>query len=161
MYQSIPTSNAENRPVPAGRMEFSTSSRAENGRRAMRMVVSAGGTGGHTNPALVIALELRKMGHTILFVGSENGQERTKARDAGFEFLGLKVRGFSRSNVLKLMQALYVLPAALGAARNALPSSDLMLSLALADTRPGRRLSRPCEAPCRCFYWSKTFILVL
>lgn len=84
----------------------------------MRMVVAGGGTGGHINPALVMAEEFRKMKHTVLFMGSTHGPERRRALSAGFEFMGIEVKGFNRSNYLKLLKALAILPAALLKARD-------------------------------------------
>ncbi len=59
------------------------------------------------------------MKHTVLFMGSTDGPEGRRARNAGFEFLGIEVKGFSRSNYLKLLKALATLPTALYKARNA------------------------------------------
>ncbi|MBI5177816.1 MAG: undecaprenyldiphospho-muramoylpentapeptide beta-N-acetylglucosaminyltransferase [Nitrospinae bacterium] len=78
----------------------------------MRLLVTAGGTGGHIFPALALAGELKKMGHTVLFVGSSAGPEARSVPAAGFEFVGIEVRGFDRKDKLNLMKALFMLPSA-------------------------------------------------
>lgn len=82
----------------------------------MRVVITAGGTGGHIFPALALAGELKNMGHTVLYLGGRVGPEAALARDAGFDFLGLDVRGFDRGNPLKALYALALLPVALARA---------------------------------------------
>jgi len=86
----------------------------------MRIVVSAGGTGGHIHPALVVAKELRKLGNTVLFIGGLYGPESKMAKDAGFEFIGLDVRGFNRSNFYAFLKALLLFPSAVARAFRAL-----------------------------------------
>ena len=80
------------------------------GAKTMRIVVTAGGTGGHINPALVVASELRERKNTLLFIGSLQGPEEQKAHDAGLEFLGLNVKGFDRANSLNRLTAAAQLP---------------------------------------------------
>ena len=81
--------------------------------RTVRLVVSAGGTGGHINPALVIAGEFKKRGHAVLFVGGKRGPEKRKVEEAGIGFIGIDVLGFDRSSPLRLAKALVRLPFAL------------------------------------------------
>jgi UDP-N-acetylglucosamine--N-acetylmuramyl-(pentapeptide) pyrophosphoryl-undecaprenol N-acetylglucosamine transferase len=58
-----------------------------------RVILTAGGTGGHIFPALAVAESLRAQGSRCLFVGSRHGPEADWAAKAGLEFLGLPVRG--------------------------------------------------------------------
>ena len=90
------------------------------GAKTMRIVVTAGGTGGHINPALVVARELKERKNTMLFIGSLQGMEEQKARDAGLEFLGLKVKGFDRASVLNRVTAAARLPLVVNSALKAL-----------------------------------------
>lgn len=83
------------------------------------MIVTAGGTGGHIYPALAVADELKRMGNTILFVGGLAGPEQEMARRAGFDFLGIDVRGFDRRNIAKALLALFAFPVALAKAAKA------------------------------------------
>ncbi len=70
-----------------------------NGRRAHKVIISGGGTGGHIFPALSIAQALRKIEPDIdiLFVGAEGKMEMEKVPAAGFPIIGLPVAGLQRS----------------------------------------------------------------
>jgi len=55
----------------------------------MRVVLTAGGTGGHIFPAKSVADELEKQGHTVLFITDERGRDYTKFFEAS-RILSLK-----------------------------------------------------------------------
>src|SRR5579859_1374615 len=58
--------------------------------RAMRILISGGGTGGHIYPALAVARELRdRHGAELLFIGDENGLETSIVPAAGVPFAGV------------------------------------------------------------------------
>lgn len=61
-----------------------------------RVLVAAGGTGGHVYPALALAIELRERGHEVAFVGGHRIETRL-VPDAGFRLVSLPVRGLPRS----------------------------------------------------------------
>jgi UDP-N-acetylglucosamine--N-acetylmuramyl-(pentapeptide) pyrophosphoryl-undecaprenol N-acetylglucosamine transferase len=84
--------------------------------KVMRIVVTAGGTAGHINPALVMADEFRKLRQTVLFVGGAAGPEAQKARDAGLEFLGVKVKGLYRTGIVNQLKAAAMFPLAVSIA---------------------------------------------
>ncbi len=67
--------------------------------RAIRVIISGGGTGGHIFPALSIAAALKEMNpaNEILFVGAEGRMEMEKVPAAGYEIIGLPVSGLKRS----------------------------------------------------------------
>lgn len=59
----------------------------------MNVVLTGGGTAGHVFPALAVAGELRDShGASVTFIGATDGQEARLVPDAGFPFLGLRVR---------------------------------------------------------------------
>ena len=64
----------------------------------MRILFAGGGTAGHINPALAIAgfVKERQPGAEILYVGKSGGMEERLVPQAGFEFKGINVQGFSR-----------------------------------------------------------------
>jgi UDP-N-acetylglucosamine--N-acetylmuramyl-(pentapeptide) pyrophosphoryl-undecaprenol N-acetylglucosamine transferase len=64
----------------------------------MRVVIAAGGTAGHINPALSIAQFLRRRNpeDDILFVGATGGLESELVPKAGFQLTTLKVHGLRR-----------------------------------------------------------------
>lgn len=61
---------------------------------AARVMILAGGTGGHIYPALAVACELRDKGNEVLWMGSEAGMENRVVPAAGFPLRRLAVSGF-------------------------------------------------------------------
>ena len=77
--------------------------RSKQNRPRKKVIISGGGTGGHIFPAISIARALKKAdpGAQILFVGAEGKMEMEKVPKAGFEIIGLPVRGFQRKFNIK------------------------------------------------------------
>ncbi len=69
----------------------------------MKVLISGGGTGGHIFPAVSIANALREKHPDceILFVGAESRMEMERVPAAGYNIVGLPIRGFDRAHVLK------------------------------------------------------------
>jgi len=67
--------------------------------KAIRLIISGGGTGGHIYPALAIALQIKKedKNTAILFVGAKGKMEMEKVPKAGFQIKGVWISGFQRS----------------------------------------------------------------
>ena len=65
----------------------------------MKVLFAAGGTGGHINPALSAAQELRSRypDAGILFVGTKEKMESSLVPKAGFDFASINISGFYRS----------------------------------------------------------------
>ena len=59
----------------------------------------AGGTGGHINPAIAVAKEVKRLDPSseILFVGTEGRMETKIVPDAGFDIKTVQMNGFSRN----------------------------------------------------------------
>ncbi len=66
--------------------------------RALRVIISGGGTGGHIFPAVSIANKLKELNPSteILFVGAEGRMEMEKVPAAGYRIIGLPVAGLQR-----------------------------------------------------------------
>ena len=66
--------------------------------KELRIVISGGGTGGHIFPAVSIANAIRELrpDAKILFVGAEGRMEMQRVPQAGYEIVGLPIRGFLR-----------------------------------------------------------------
>lgn len=64
----------------------------------MKIMFVAGGTGGHINPAIAVANEVKRLNPTceVLFVGTEGRMETQIVPKAGFDLRTLKMNGFSR-----------------------------------------------------------------
>ncbi len=69
----------------------------------MNYLISGGGTGGHIFPAVSIANALRELDPEakILFVGALGRMEMERVPQAGYEIIGLPVRGFNRAQPWK------------------------------------------------------------
>lgn len=66
--------------------------------KAIRVIISGGGTGGHIFPAVSIAHKLKEVNPMteILFVGAEGKMEMDKVPAAGYKIIGLPVVGLQR-----------------------------------------------------------------
>ncbi|NNK86841.1 MAG: undecaprenyldiphospho-muramoylpentapeptide beta-N-acetylglucosaminyltransferase [Flavobacteriaceae bacterium] len=71
--------------------------------KAMRIILSGGGTGGHIYPAISIANELkaRHPKAEFLFVGARDKMEMEKVPQAGYKIEGLWISGIQRQLTLK------------------------------------------------------------
>jgi UDP-N-acetylglucosamine--N-acetylmuramyl-(pentapeptide) pyrophosphoryl-undecaprenol N-acetylglucosamine transferase len=72
--------------------------------KKIKVLISAGGTGGHIFPALAVANKLKEMHKDIVikFVGAEGKMEMQKVPAAGYPITGLPVMGFPRKPSIKL-----------------------------------------------------------
>ncbi|MCX6594021.1 MAG: undecaprenyldiphospho-muramoylpentapeptide beta-N-acetylglucosaminyltransferase [Acidobacteria bacterium] len=81
----------------------------------MNFVMTGGGTGGHVVPALAVADELRKRGHSCSFVGTREGFEARLVPQAGFEIDFISVAGLNRVGRLAQLRTLAQLPVSVAA----------------------------------------------
>lgn len=65
----------------------------------MRMLIMAGGTGGHVIPALSLAKELSRRGVEIHWLGSPRGLENTLVPQAGYPLHTIEVSGLRRNGL--------------------------------------------------------------
>jgi UDP-N-acetylglucosamine--N-acetylmuramyl-(pentapeptide) pyrophosphoryl-undecaprenol N-acetylglucosamine transferase len=74
---------------------------------ALRLLVAAGGTGGHVYPGIAIAEEWRRAHPQteVIFVGTGRGLEAKVVPQAGFPLRTIQVRGFPRKNPLGMLQS--------------------------------------------------------
>lgn len=79
----------------------------------MRVILAAGGTAGHINPALAIADKIKFVfpDSEILFVGAPDGMEAALVKKAGYNFHAFKMAGLQRkisvNNLLRNAKAAY------------------------------------------------------
>jgi UDP-N-acetylglucosamine--N-acetylmuramyl-(pentapeptide) pyrophosphoryl-undecaprenol N-acetylglucosamine transferase len=69
----------------------------------MKIVITGGGTAGHINPALAVALELRSLGHEVLYAGTPQGLEARLVPQEGFSYVAFEASGFNRRKPLSLV----------------------------------------------------------
>jgi len=89
----------------------------------MRVIITAGGTGGHIMPAIAIAEAVRERFRArILFIGTDRGMEARLAQTYGLDFLALKAMGIKGKRLRSLPRAAATNAAAFAAARRAVRS---------------------------------------
>ncbi len=92
----------------------------------IRIMIAAGGTAGHINPAIAIAGYIVEQCPTakILFVGRTDGMEFNLVKNAGYDFTALEVHGFQRKvnlqNIKRNIHAAYCLALSMPAANRIL-----------------------------------------
>lgn len=76
----------------------------------MRIIFAAGGTGGHINPALAAAGEIRERfpDAEILFIGTKDKMEAKLVPAAGFKFKTIEISGFYRQLSLENIKRNFV-----------------------------------------------------
>ncbi|MBQ7104938.1 MAG: undecaprenyldiphospho-muramoylpentapeptide beta-N-acetylglucosaminyltransferase [Bacilli bacterium] len=74
----------------------------------MRVVVSAGGTGGHIYPALAIINKIKEEepDSEFLYIGTTDRMEATIIPELGYDYIGLEIKGLNRQNPLKNINVL-------------------------------------------------------
>ena len=72
---------------------------------AERVIIAAGGTGGHVFPALAVAGELRARGVSVDFIGTAAGMEATLVPEHGFLLHTLQMRGLRGKGLGHWLQA--------------------------------------------------------
>ena len=70
-----------------------------------RILIMAGGTGGHIYPALAVAKYLREQGADILWLGTETGLEAGVVPDNGFQLSTIEIAGLRGNGLLRMLQA--------------------------------------------------------
>ena len=65
----------------------------------MRVIVAAGGTGGHIYPALAIIDKIKKENKDseILYIGTTDRMEKDIVPKRGIDFLGIEIKGLKSS----------------------------------------------------------------
>ena len=71
----------------------------------MKVMIMAGGTGGHVYPALAVAHELKARGHDIVWMGAPDSFEARVVPPQGFPIEFIRVSGLRGKGLLKLFLA--------------------------------------------------------
>ena len=69
----------------------------------MKVIISAGGTGGHIYPALAIINKIKSMepDSEFLYIGTHNRMEKEIVPKNNIPFQSIEIYGFNRKNILK------------------------------------------------------------
>lgn len=84
--------------------------------KLQRVMIMAGGTGGHVFPGLAIANALQAKGIEVSWLGTPRGLEAQLIPAAGMAFIPLKLTGFRGKNFLTRLTAPFYITVALGKA---------------------------------------------
>ena len=114
----------------------------------MNVVVTGGGTAGHVFPALAVAHELRNAhGASVTFIGARDGQEARLVPDAGFPFVGLRVRSAQSRVSPATIRAVALALRGSGTCRATVAAADVVVSIGGFASAPAvvaaRRVHRP------------------
>src|SRR5947208_847113 len=85
----------------------------------MRVLIAAGGTGGHIYPGIAVANEImrRDTSSVVRFVGTARGLERRLVPSAGFELRLIESAGLKNVSAMARVRGLFLLPKSFFAAR--------------------------------------------
>ncbi len=88
----------------------------------MKVLIAAGGTGGHIYPGIAVAREImrRDSNSTVKFVGTNRGLETKLVPDNGFELLTIESVGLKNVGLMGQLKGLMVLPRSFFEARKLL-----------------------------------------
>ena len=77
----------------------------------MRVIISAGGTGGHIYPALAIINKIKEKepDSEFLYIGTHNRMEKDIVPEAGIPFKSIKCYGFNRKKLYKNFKTVFYL----------------------------------------------------
>jgi UDP-N-acetylglucosamine--N-acetylmuramyl-(pentapeptide) pyrophosphoryl-undecaprenol N-acetylglucosamine transferase len=86
---------------PLGAQETKTSQQ----KNPKKVMIMAGGTGGHVMPALAVAKYLKEKGFDIHWLGTRSGFEARLVPDAGFAISYIDIQGLRRTTLLSWLAA--------------------------------------------------------
>ena len=114
-----------------------------------RMVIMAGGTGGHVIPALAVAAELTSRNVDVSWIGSREGLESRLVPDAGIEFDPIDIKGLRKSGIVRKLLMPFMLVKAMfqtfGVLRRRKP--DAVLGMGGFVSGPGGLVSAILRIP--------------
>lgn len=87
--------------------------------KKMRVLIAAGGTGGHIYPGIAVAKEVmrRDASSEVKFVGTARGLERRLVPQAGFELLLIESTGLVNMGLMAKLRGLGLIPKSMSEAR--------------------------------------------
>ena len=106
----------------------------------MRVLIAAGGTGGHIYPGIAVAKEVvrRDPESAVRFVGTAKGLENRLVPQAGFELSLIESAGLVNMGLAARLRGLMVLPKSFVGARRLIREFRPTSSSARAATSRGR-----------------------
>ncbi|MGB0732261.1 MAG: undecaprenyldiphospho-muramoylpentapeptide beta-N-acetylglucosaminyltransferase [Pontibacterium sp.] len=114
-----------------------------------RILIMAGGTGGHVFPALAVADSLRAQGHHVEWLGTARGIEASVVPEAGITLNTIQITGLRGKGKLSLLKAPFKLVYALGQALAVVKriNPDVVLGMGGFASGPGGLAARILGIP--------------
>lgn len=114
-----------------------------------RIMIMAGGTGGHVFPALAVAENLRAKGWTVSWLGTEKGLENRVVPAKGFEIDYLSVAGLRGKGIFTKLKSMLLLFKACLQARSSLKKRqpDVVLGMGGFVAGPGGLMAKLAGIP--------------
>ncbi len=110
------------------------------GRDDMRVIICAGGTGGHIYPALAILNKIKEMepDSTFLYIGTTDRMEAKIIPEKNIPFVGIEMKGLNRKNPFKNIEVLRTFKRAIKKARSEIKkfNPDIVLGIGGYITAP-------------------------
>ena len=77
----------------------------------MRVIITAGGTGGHIYPALAILNKIveKEPDSKILYIGTHNRMEKDIVPSVGYDYVPLEIYGFSKSDIKRDIKNVFLI----------------------------------------------------
>ena len=70
-----------------------------------KIIMAAGGSGGHIYPALALAKAMQEKGNEVIFIGSLDRMEKDVIPTSGFPFIGLDIKT-TRGSIIQKFKSL-------------------------------------------------------
>ncbi|MCP4994709.1 MAG: undecaprenyldiphospho-muramoylpentapeptide beta-N-acetylglucosaminyltransferase [Gammaproteobacteria bacterium] len=114
-----------------------------------RVMIMAGGTGGHVYPALAVAAELRKRGSEVFWLGTPNSFEAGVVPQHGIEMASITISGLRGNGLKGWLQAPYKLLKAMNQAARIMRQirPDIVLGMGGFVSGPGGLVTRLLGLP--------------
>lgn len=109
------------------------------GSKEKRVLVMAGGTGGHVFPALAIVKQLQERGHTVEWLGTRGRLEEKVVPENGITIHYIDVQGVRRNGMASLLKAPFKILHAIGQARTVIKNfkPDVVIGFGGYASGPG------------------------
>lgn len=77
----------------------------------MRMIISAGGTGGHIYPALAIIKKFqeKEKDFEVIYIGTHNRMEKDIVPEAGIKYVPIEIYGLSKTNMIRNVKNIFLI----------------------------------------------------
>ncbi len=115
----------------------------------MKVLIAAGGTGGHITPGIAIANKLKENNNSVIFVGTQNGMEVDLIPKAGYDIKYIHARGLRGGLSLKNIKTISELIKGIADVKRIIKEEhiDLVIGTGGYVTAPAMIAAIRCKVP--------------